>query len=76
MAPERQTLFLTVDAVAGPGWHRGWQDTQWHRVPLEIQESGRPSLGVPGDELGRVSLIGGPDFDCVAATVWRKVIQS
>ena len=29
-----------------------------------------PSLGVPGDGLGSVSLIGGQDFDCVSVTVW------
>ena len=63
-----------MDAVAGAGWHRGWQGTQWQRVPLEIQESGRLSLGVAGDELGRVSLIGGPDFDCVTATVRPRQI--
>ena len=66
--------FLDCGAVAGPGWHRGWQGTQWHRVPLEIQESGRLSLGVAGDELGRVSLICGPDFDCVTVTLWARQI--
>ena len=33
-------LFWTVHAVAGHGWHRGRQGTEWHRVSLEIQLSG------------------------------------
>ena len=31
---------------------------------------GVPPLGVPGGETRNVSLIGGPDFDCVSVAVW------
>ena len=31
------------------------------------RKSGRPSVGVLGGEQHSVSLIGGPDFDCVSA---------
>ena len=33
-----------------------------------------PSLSVPGDELCRVFLIAGPDFDCVNVKVWSSLI--
>ena len=39
-------------------------------VPGDPVKSGVSSLGVPGDGLGSVSLIGGQDFDCVSVTVW------
>ena len=39
-------------------------------APGDPEKSGLPSLGVPGDGLGSVSLIGGLDFDCVSVMVW------
>ena len=79
MAPESQTCFWTVYAVAGPGWDRGRLGTKWHRVPLKIQQSeGLLFLGVPGCEVRSVSLIGGADFDSVGVTVWsyRILLES
>ena len=39
-------------------------------VPGDPAKRGVQSLGVPGGEPRSVSLIGGPDFDCVSVTVW------
>ena len=38
--------------------------------PGDPVKRGIQSLGVPSGEPRSVSLIGGPDFDCVSVTVW------
>lgn len=71
VAPDRKSVFWTVDAVTGPGWHRGRQGTEWYRVPLESEQKRAPYPWVFQAVSSPVLvLIDGPDFDCVSVTVW------
>ena len=71
VAPDRKSVFWTVDAVTGPGWHRGRQGTEWYRVPLESEQKRAPYPWVfQAVSSAVLVLIDGPDFDCVSVTVW------
>ena len=64
-----------MHTVAGFGWRKGRQGTEWYRVRLgDRVKAGVLSPGVRGDEPRGVSLIGGPDFGCVSVRIWPYMI--